>query len=226
MENPTPHSNLVSLQVTSYLPHVFKKSCFFLFIICLIIIFLVGLVVVITMFVLKPKTPYFSVQTIKIESYKLDLTSSMNLFVSSYISLTLDASNPNKVGINYIPSRFYLLQNGLVSGIIRVEKFMQPPQSENVTMQVEMVIDSVNISQITNSDSQMRLLGDIIAQLQVFHVTLPKVKIAMDCDIKIDHNHLTLTNKMFNILALKDHMMSNDSASNMLSKRCSFAVYM
>nr|XP_027123947.1 uncharacterized protein LOC113740596 [Coffea arabica] len=220
----------------------FRRSCFFFLIFVLSIVFMLGLAAIIIFFVLKPQKPLFSVETAKIESYKLDVVSNKDLFVSSSLSLTLNAANPNRVGISYSTSRLHVLEYGMVIGMIKVPPLHQPPRSQNVSVQAKVILECVNISEITSgksmqegsrnatSISQIRLLGDIRAQVRILHVTLPKLRIALDCDIKIDPKHLTFNRDMIMISSIKDGKVATDvislpTVSQLFSNKCSLALY-
>lgn len=168
------------------IPISFKKTLFFFFLFIFLIIFVVGVLLCI-FFVLKPKVPSFSLQTVDVESYKLDV-SSQNLIVSSVLSLNLKANNPNKVGLSFEASRFYVLSQGLVVGLIRIPQFHQPPSSQNVSVRTRVLFESINVSEIMDRSSRkyqssngafddIRILGDIAAKVRIFNIFLPKIKV-------------------------------------------------
>ena len=70
-----------------------------------IVVATVGLVGLIVVFLLNPQKPVFDIQTIRLDAYQLNVYSNSTLFVSSVASLVLNASNPNKIGLRYSPSR-------------------------------------------------------------------------------------------------------------------------
>lgn len=164
----------------------FMKICFFLLVFVSLIIFFIGVPLLCLILILKPKMPIFSLETVNVESYKLDI-SSQNLVVSSVSSLNLRADNPNKVGLSFDSSRFHVLSQGLVVGLIRLPQFHQPPLSKNVSVNTRVLFDCVNITEIMYSNLRqddssngvfgIRILGYVKAQLHIFHVTLPKIKV-------------------------------------------------
>ena len=144
----------------------------------------VGIAILIILFFLKPQSPGFSLQTMSLEFYKLEVFSASTLFISSVISLTLKAQNPNKVGLSFSPSRLDILHKGLPLGEIHVHGFYLPAQSYNVLVKTQVLFPCVNASQIISEVSrerliQMRLIGEIGAHVQVFHITLPKIKVCL-----------------------------------------------
>ncbi|CAK9149672.1 unnamed protein product [Ilex paraguariensis] len=210
--------------------------CFFLGYLLFTLVVL-GLATLIIIFILKPRKPIFSLQAVNLDSYKLDVYSGSTLFVSSVVSLTLNAQNPNKVGIRYSPSRLHVLNEGLVIGMIRVPGFYQPASSNNVSLQMRGFFQCVNISRILSGVSpqddmtntsifQLRLFGDITARLHVFHFNLPKIKVAMDCDIDIDYRQLTFSNEISSMRGVLGHIAYNfPISSQTFAKKCSMAVY-
>lgn len=169
------------------IPISFKKTLLFFFLFIFLIISVVGVLILCIVFVLKPKVPSFSLQKVDVESYKLDV-SSKNLVVSSVLSLNLKADNPNKVGLSFEASRFYILSQGLVVGLIRIPQFHQPPSSQNVSVQTRVLFESINVSEIMDRSlrkyqssngafDDIRILGDIAAKVRIFNFVLPKIKV-------------------------------------------------
>ncbi|KAF3451967.1 hypothetical protein FNV43_RR08063 [Rhamnella rubrinervis] len=161
----------------------FKRFCFCLFLFFLLSIVLLGTASLIIVFVLKPQRPVFSLKTLRLDLYELNAYSGSTLFLSSVITLTLNAQNPNKLGISYRPSRLHLYFQGRRIGTIRV------PASESKRNKI-----------------QMRLLGDIKAHLLVLHVTLLKTKVALECDINIDIEKLVIKST-YSMRGAKNHVV-------------------
>nr|XP_004303746.2 PREDICTED: uncharacterized protein LOC101291352 [Fragaria vesca subsp. vesca] len=159
---------------------------------------------------MKPQKPVFSLQDVNVDSYKLNAYSGSTLFVSSVITLTLNAQNHNKVGIWYTPSHLEALYDGVPIGTIRIPGFLQPAHSSNVTMQTRLLFPCVNASQIVTEASlqedsrktmfQMKILGDVGAHLLVFHIILLKIKVGLECDMNIDYKELTNRNEVHNTI--------------------------
>ncbi|KAK2970017.1 hypothetical protein RJ640_008357 [Escallonia rubra] len=156
------------------------------------------------------------------------------LFISSVISLTLNAVNPNKVGIRYSHSRLRVFNEGLVIGMIRIPSFYQPAHSKNVSVQTRVLFQCVNASQILSGVPQQhdsagtiaktRILGDIRARVQVLQTTLPKFKVGLDCEVDIDYSNLAFSNEvqsMRSVTSLANFPVNSQTFSN----KCSIAFY-
>lgn len=165
----------------------FKTCCFFVIIFLSFIVIAIGIVILLVIFVLRPQEPRFSLQTIKVDSYKLFVNSNSTLLVSSVASLILNAQNHNKIGIKYSPSLLHLYHGGIPIGLIRVPGFYQPAYSDNVNVTTQISLPCVNVTQIFSEGLsqdkarrnivQMKILGDIRLQLLLSHLTLPKIKV-------------------------------------------------
>lgn len=181
-----------------------KSLCYFLLLFLLLFLALPAITVLVTLLILHPQKPIFSIQTVKVESYKLQVKSDKEIFLSSLLSLNLTALNPNKVGISYDTSRLHILDqddddddDGITVGMLRVPRFHQPPMSKDINVAAQVIFGCVNLSKIlsgklllqqqqqdnanTNkislSQSQFRILGDVKAQVHLFHLPLPKFKV-------------------------------------------------
>lgn len=167
--------------------YALKRSCFFLLLFLLLPVVFLGVATLIIIFLMKPQKPIFSLEDVSVDSYKLNAYSGSTLFVSSVITLTLNAQNHNKVGIWYSPSHLEALYDGLPIGTIRIPGFLQPAHSSNVSMQTRVLFPCVNASQIVAEASlqedsrknmfQMKIVGDVGAHLLVFHIILLKIKV-------------------------------------------------
>ncbi|XP_015162294.1 uncharacterized protein [Solanum tuberosum] len=206
--------------------------------------FLMALLVVIIpsilYLVLKPQNPNFTLQKLKVQSYNLNVSNSgSDPLFSSVISLTLLAQNPNKVGIRYKPTRFHVFNEGVVIGMIQVPAFYQPPRSNNLTLETRAIFYCVNVTQIlsnislqqnssTNSVTLASILGDVKAQVKLFNVNLPKVKLAVECAINIDQNYIKLSNQMvYSLKAGKSNTISlpMNNIRGSFSNKCSASIY-
>ncbi|CAI9114487.1 OLC1v1015220C1 [Oldenlandia corymbosa var. corymbosa] len=238
---------------SKYPSSLIKRSClFFLSFILLIILFL-GLISFIIFVIVKPKKPLFTIQKTDIESYKLDVmldhqsnNNNNQIFLSSLVSFTLNASNPNKFGISYTSSRLHVLegQNGTVIGMIKIPRFHQPPHSKNTSLPTQVILQCLNVNEImaptptTLADDKkkedvsqvMRILGDIGVRIRVFRINLPKLRIAVDCGIRMDRKQLSVGSKMRRLKATKEVSWSKYASlpqvSKLFSKKCSFALYL
>lgn len=139
--------------------------------------------------ILKPQKPNFTLQTLKVQSYNLNVSNSgSDPLFSSVLCLTLVAQNPNKVGIRYKPTSFHVFNEGVVIGMIQVPAFYQPPHSNNLTLETRAIFYCVNVTQIlsnislkqnssTKSVTLASILGDVAAQVKILNINLPKVKV-------------------------------------------------
>lgn len=166
-----------------------KRCSFFLSIFLLFVVIIVAVATLCVIFIIKPQKPIFSLESIKVVSFDIETSSGSTLFVSAVASLILNAQNPNKLDIKYSPSWLHLYFEGLPVGLLRVSGFSQPAHSNNTDVLIGALIHCLNISNIisgrlwqdkpTYNDVPMRLLGDISLRLQLFHLTMPKIKVAL-----------------------------------------------
>ncbi|KAL5755470.1 hypothetical protein ACOSP7_019898 [Xanthoceras sorbifolium] len=218
------------------------KSCsFFLFIFLVLIVITLGGVTLIIIFIVKPQKPKFSVENLRVESFDVSSRnySSTNptLFVSSVVSLVLNAQNPNKLGIKYSPSRLHLCLEGLPVGVIRVPGFNQPAESNNVNVATRVLIYSLNVTRIVSGDLskddyrknnvvRMELSGDVPLSLQLFRITILKIKVYLKCDINVDYTELTFINEVNTIRVSQIYKASfpvDQSKSSI--DNCDIAIY-
>lgn len=186
MDGPRQHLDCLHFQKLWHACS-FKRCCLFLVIFLLFIVLTLGVATILVIFILKPQKPVFTFQTISLDWYNLDTYSDSFLFVSSVITLTLNAQNPNKFGLRYGSTRLGLYFEGLPIGVIRVPGFIQPAHSNNVSVPTRVLFDCVNVSQIVDGASlhdgprkdmiQMNILGDVRAQLLVHHMAFLKIKV-------------------------------------------------
>ncbi|XP_040998950.1 uncharacterized protein LOC121244801 isoform X2 [Juglans microcarpa x Juglans regia] len=206
----------------------FKRCCCFLLIFLMFIVLAVGMATLIVIFLLKPEKPVFSFQSIRMDWYELDAYSGSVLFVSSVLTLTLNAQNPNKVGLRYSPSRLSVYHEGVPIGAIRVPGFFQPAHSNNVSVRTRVLFHYVNLSQIVAGKDiiEMNILGDVRAQLWVFHMTLLRMKVALDCDIDIDYRELALKNEVDAKRVVQNHHFASfPTNSKFIFRKCALALY-
>ncbi|XP_021293851.1 uncharacterized protein LOC110423805 [Herrania umbratica] len=235
MNAPMPDSACLCFQQQSKQKRFLRRCCFFLSVYLLVIVTTVGVGGLTVVFVLKPQKPVFSIQTIRLDAYKLNVYSNSTLFVSSVASLILNASNPNKIGLSYSPSRFQLYLEGLPIAVIRVPRFYQPAHSNNVSLRTRVLVPCVNVSQVMGGgwlqDQQgqnivpMKLLGDIKVNLHILHLTLPKIKVALDCDISFEYSQLAFLNEAYSNKAAKNPFASFSNDSKSFLKQCALAIY-
>ncbi|GMI91722.1 hypothetical protein HRI_002841500 [Hibiscus trionum] len=236
MRAPMHHSGCLPLRQPSLKQERFlRRCCFFLSLYLLVIVSTVGLGGLMVVFVLKPQKPVFSVQTVTLDAYQLNVYSNSTLFVSAVASLVLNASNPNKISLGYSPSRLQLYSEGLPMAVIRVPGFFQPAHSKNVSLTTRVLIPCVNVSQVLSGgwlqDQQgqsivpMKLSGDIKVNLHFPHITLPKIKVALDCDMNFEYRDLAFLNEVYVNKTAKGLLASFSNGSKSFLKKCALAIY-
>ncbi|KAJ8621270.1 hypothetical protein MRB53_029799 [Persea americana] len=189
-----------------------------------------GAAALIIVFVLRPRKPTFALQALRLDSLRLNTTNGSSIYASSVFSLLFNAQNPNKVGIRYSPSQLCVLYRGIPVGVAKLPEFYQPAHSKNVSVQTQVMFDRVNVSQIIHGDPSkgytgkslvtIRVTGDIKALVRVLHVTLPKIKVALDCMIGFDYRKIIFSKS---IHFKKEHKVLSHSRT--YSEKCSFTVY-
>ncbi|PWA84364.1 putative 38.1 kDa protein [Artemisia annua] len=173
----------------------------------------------------KPRRPIFSFQTLNITSYKFDVTESSALFVSAVASMTLVAQNPNRVGIRYDFSRLKILDDGLVVGMIRIPGFYQPARSHNVSVEIDIFFECLDITPIMSgvktNNFTVKVVGDIGVHLRLLQIKLPKIKVGLDCDVAVDGRYLTSADEINSLQAVNNHVAHFNANSQAFSKKCS-----
>ncbi|XP_068663054.1 NDR1/HIN1-like protein 6 [Aristolochia californica] len=171
----------------------FERFCYFLCLFLLIGVAIAGAVLFLIIFYLKPRKPVFSLQALRVNSFALNSTSTSTVYVSSVVLFAFLAENPNKIGIKYSPSEIYFLYGGIPVGVAHVPKFYQPAHSKNVSVQSELVLQNVNLTQMATAMDpvlEFRIAGDIRARFCLLRLTLPVIKVALDCQIDIDYRKI------------------------------------
>ncbi|KAL6496909.1 hypothetical protein OROGR_028838 [Orobanche gracilis] len=212
-----------------------KTSLFLILTISSLLILFLGVPLLCIILILKPHMPDFSIKTVHVKSYKLDI-SSENLMVSSFFSVHLIAENPNKVGLSYDPCRFHVLSRGLVVGLIRIPEFHQPPSSKNVSVETRVSLESVNVSEMMYGSSEedgddpssgvsgLRMLGDVRVHVRVFRIASPKVKIALDCNINVNQSRFSFNSEVHGMKSNHNPLISIPFNSQTVFKKCSIAI--
>ncbi|PWA41199.1 Late embryogenesis abundant protein, LEA-14 [Artemisia annua] len=176
-----------------------------------------------------PRRPIFSFQTLNITSYKFDVTESSALFVSAVASMTLVAQNPNRVGIRYDFSRLKILDDGLVVGMIRIPGFYQPARSHNVSVEIDIFFECLDITPIMSgvktNNFTVKVVGDIGVHLRLLQIKLPKIKVGLDCDVAVDGRYLTSADEINSLQAVNNHVAHFNANSQAFSKKCSIGFY-
>eukprot|EP00253_Pinus_taeda_P023823 PITA_23823 len=169
-----------------------KRCCCCISTVFLIIAVIITAIALLILLVLKPKKPEFSLKSAKVESLMIEPRSNMPSSLTMNISMIFKASNPNKVGIKYSASKFYVFYNGVMPvGMVYVAAFYQPSHSNTtLTAQVVAKLNSLQspamdlLKDVTvNRHLTMRITGDVGAQLRFQRIKSPKILLAVDCQI-------------------------------------------
>jgi len=187
----------------------FTKCCCCVFSVLFILAAIVGVIALVVLLVVKPKKPEFNLQSVTVVSLQTEpplgseLTS-MEVFLTLNITMAFTALNPNKVGIMYSSSDFYVMYQEMLIGVAMVPPFYQPSHS-NTTVQTELVVTRVNILQAAALNLirdatvydrvRLRITGDVGARIRVLQINSPKVQVSLDCQIVISPRRRTLTDK-------------------------------
>jgi len=187
----------------------FSRCCCCVFSLIFIVVAIVGVVALVVFIVLKPKKPEFNLQSVTVVSLETypplgSALTSMEVFLTLNITMAFTALNPNKVGIKYSGSEFYVMYKDMPLGVAVVPPFYQPSHS-NTTVQTELVVTRVNILQAAaldlirdatvNDRVPLRITGDVGARIRVLQINSPKVQVSLDCQIVISPRRRALTSK-------------------------------
>ncbi|XP_010245082.1 PREDICTED: uncharacterized protein LOC104588729 [Nelumbo nucifera] len=192
----------------------FKGCCCCLFLLMTFLALLVLAVVLIIVLALKPKKPQFDLQQVAVQYVGITTgpsptTTGASLTLS--IRMLFTAVNPNKVGIKYSESRFYVMYKGVPLGVATVPGFYQPAHS---VRQVETTVgvDRVNLLPANAADLvkdaslndrvELRITGDVGAKIRILDITSPRVQVAVDCAIVISPRKQSLTYKQCGVDSL------------------------
>lgn len=160
---------------------IYQKFCLILLVIVGLLILISGFFSLIIIFILKPRRPIFSFETIDIYSYNFDVPDSSDVLLSTVASVTLITQNPNKIGIKYDFSKLQILDNGLVAGMIRIPEFYQPAGSHNLRVEIDILFRDLDVTSIMSgveiNNFTIKVLGDIGVHLHVMKIELPKIKV-------------------------------------------------
>ncbi|KAG0469366.1 hypothetical protein HPP92_018694 [Vanilla planifolia] len=115
-------------------------------------------------------------------------------------SLLFLAQNDNKFGIRYGPANLGLTLEGDPIGIIEVPGFYQPPNGTNVTLITHVMMKRLDISRFVLGKTgcvgehpcdgkplEVRIVGMVRAGIHVNNFSFPRLKICIDCKIKLDY---------------------------------------
>nr|CAD1837568.1 unnamed protein product [Ananas comosus var. bracteatus] len=129
---------------------------------------------------------------------------SSSAYLSLNITLLFTADNPNKVGIRYGPTAFDVMYRGVPLGVAAVPGFEQPAHSTRL-VQTRFSVDRFNVLQsdaldllrdaALNDRVDLRLTGDVDANIRLLGFTSPRVRVSVDCAIAISPRRQSLTYK-------------------------------
>ncbi|KAJ4959261.1 hypothetical protein NE237_026372 [Protea cynaroides] len=208
----------------------FQKCCFFILVFLVVIAAAVGATILIVILILKPRKPSFSLQSLTKDSFKLDVSSGgSDVYLSFVASLTMNAQNPNKFGLNYTYSRLGVLHKGTPIGTIEIPEFYQPARSNNISVRAQLVLEHVNVNQIIGGlESRIkdyvsfRVVGDVRSHLRILHITLPTIKVAIDCKLNVDYQMFIFNSAIFSMRRYQRASVLRNSPS--FSTECSLVV--
>ncbi|CAI9280891.1 unnamed protein product [Lactuca saligna] len=208
---------------------IYQKFCLIFLVIVGLLILISGFFSLIIIFILKPRRPIFSFETIDIYSYNFDVPDSSDVLLSTVASVTLITQNPNKIGIKYDFSKLQILDNGLVAGMIRIPEFYQPAGSHNLRVEIDILFRDLDVTSIMSgveiNNFTIKVLGDIGVHLHVMKIELPKIKVCLDCDVAIDGRYLISRNKISSLKAVKNYIAHFNAKSDAFSNKCSIGFY-
>ncbi|XXG60877.1 hypothetical protein AAC387_Pa04g2681 [Persea americana] len=177
----------------------FKGCCCCLLLLLTFLALLLVAVVLVIFLAVKPKKPQFDLQQVGVQY--LIVTPS---YLSLNITMLFTAINPNKVGIKYTPSNFFVMYKGVPLGVATVPSFYQPAHSSR-TVETRASVDRVNVLQLdamdlirdatVNDRVELRVTGDVGARIRVMDINSPRVKVSVDCAVVISPRKQSLTYK-------------------------------
>ncbi|XP_020103988.1 uncharacterized protein LOC109721008 [Ananas comosus] len=191
-----------------------KGCCCCLFLLLTFLALLAVAVVLVVVLVVKPRKPQFDLQQVSVQyllvaspsssSSSSSPSDSSSAYLSLNITLLFTAENPNKVGIRYGPTAFDVMYRGVPLGVAAVPGFEQPAHSTRL-VQTRFSVDRFNVLQsdaldllrdaALNDRVDLRLTGDVDANIRLLGFTSPRVRVSVDCAIAISPRRQSLTDK-------------------------------
>lgn len=182
-----------------------KGCCCCLFLLLTFLALLAVAVALVIALAVKPKKPTFDLNQVAVQYLLVTPTATTSTaYLSLNITLLFTADNPNKVGIRYDPTRFYVLYHGVPLGTAVVEGFEQAAHSAKMvaaTVEVSrfdvMQTDALELVRDAevNDRVELRITGDVGAKIRFLGVTSPRVKVSVYCAIVISPRRQALTYK-------------------------------
>ncbi|XP_077213399.1 late embryogenesis abundant (LEA) hydroxyproline-rich glycoprotein family [Tasmannia lanceolata] len=184
----------------------FKGCCCCLFLLFTFLALLLIAVVLVILLVIKPKKPQFDLQQVGVQYIIVTAPSDgpTSAYLSLNISMIFTAVNPNKVGIKYSSSGFYVMYKGVPLGKATVPSFYQPANSVR-TVETRVSVDKVDVMQANaldlvkdatlNDRVELSVTGEVGAKIRIIEITSPRVQVSVDCTIVISPRKQSLTYK-------------------------------
>lgn len=180
LASETPFSNRFCCDQICTL-YTLKRFCFFLLFVALFSIIAIAIAALPVIFLLKPREPIFSLQSLRLDWYNITVRSGSPI-LSSVFTLTLNSQNPNKIGIKYSPSRLLLIYDGTaVIGTIRVPEVFQPARSGDRSVRTRLLLHQFNVDLLETMREfvEMKIIGDVGVELFVLHIAVIKMKVRL-----------------------------------------------
>ncbi|CAN6480183.1 unnamed protein product [Victoria cruziana] len=180
--------------------------CFFLLLTFLALV--VVAVVVVVVLAVKPRKPQLDLQAATVQYLLVETPpggpGSGVAYLSLNISMLFSASNPNRVGIKYAPSTFYVMYEGVPLGVAEFPGFYQPAYSRT-PVETRVSVQRVNVMQKAAADLvrdatvtdrvEFSVKGDVGARIRALGITLPNVEVSVDCVIVVSPRKQSVTYK-------------------------------
>ncbi|XP_043712612.1 NDR1/HIN1-like protein 26 [Telopea speciosissima] len=206
-QNYYPHPNYAS---SSSSAASFKGCCCCLFLLLTFLGLLVLAVVLVIVLAVKPKKPQFDLQQVSVQYVGITTAPASQTSPATSASLSLSirmlftAVNPNKVGIKYGESKFYVMYKGVPLGVATMPGFYQPSHSVR-QVETTVVVDRINLLQTDAEDLvkdaslndrvELKVMGDVGAKIRVLQFTSPRVQVTVNCIVVISPRKQSLTYK-------------------------------
>ncbi|KAJ6942708.1 hypothetical protein NC652_008496 [Populus alba x Populus x berolinensis] len=72
----------------------------------------------------------------------------------------------------------------------------------------------------------MKILGDVRLHMRLSNLTLPRIKVALECDIDFNYIEFALEDQLFVMKKVQDHIASFSINFESISKKCTLALYL
>lgn len=190
-----------------------KGCCCCLFLLLIFLALLVVAVGLVIALVVKPKKPQLDLNQVGVTYLLVSSASAAaaeapptagGAYLSLNITLLFTAENPNKVGLRYGASQFYVMYHGVPLGVATVPAFEQPAHSTRL-VQTRLTVSRFDVMQAdaldlirdasVNDRVDLKITGDVDARIKVLGFTSPKVQVAVVCAIVISPRKQSLTYK-------------------------------